>query len=64
MPASLIDLENKTVLGVNYELAAGASLQALQDLIDSDANLDEIEVEIEGIVNGDTLLISKVEIDD
>lgn len=64
MPASLIDLENKTVLGVNYELAAGASLQALQDLIDSDANLDEIEVEIEGIVNGGVLTITKVEIDD
>lgn len=64
VPASLIDLENKTVLGVSYELAEGALLQELQDLIDNNANLDEVEVEIKGTVNGGVLTITKVEIDD
>lgn len=64
IPASLIDLENETVLGVSYTLASGVSLQELQNLIDAGKNLDKYEVEIEGIMNGDTLLITEVEIDD
>ncbi len=64
VPASLIDLENKTVLGVSYTLASSVSLQELQDLKDKGADFKEIKVEIKGTMNGDVLSITKVEIDD
>ncbi|TNC79284.1 MAG: hypothetical protein C9356_19940 [Oleiphilus sp.] len=58
LPASLIDVENKLVLGISYEASAEVSLTVLDNL-EADT-----EVEIEGTMNGDVLTITSIEIDD
>lgn len=58
LPASLIDVENKWVLGISYEASAEVSLTVLDNL-EADT-----EVEIEGTMNGGVLTITSIEIDD
>ena len=58
LPASLIDVENKLVLGISYEASAEVSLTVLDNL-EADT-----EVEIEGTMNGDVLTITALELDD
>lgn len=58
LPAGLIDIENKLVLGISYEASAEVSLTVLDNL-EADT-----EVEIEGTINGDLLTITSIEIDD
>ena len=56
VPASLIDVTAKTVMGINFETQL--SLTVLEGLA------DDSEVEIEGTINGDLLTITSIEIDD
>jgi len=58
LPASLIDVENKWVLGISYEASPEVSLTVLDNL-EADT-----EVEIEGTINGEVLTITSIEIDD
>lgn len=56
VPASLIDVTAKTVMGINFETQL--SLTVLEGLA------DDSEVEIEGTMNGGVLTITSIEIDD
>lgn len=58
VPASLINLETKTVLGISFVASAEVSLTVLDNLT------AETEVELEGTINGDVLTITSIEIDD
>lgn len=58
VPASLIDVENKLVLGISFVTSAEVSLTVLDNL-EADT-----EVEIEGTINADVLTITSIEIDD
>ncbi|MFT4764071.1 MAG: hypothetical protein ACI9OH_001164 [Oleispira sp.] len=58
VPASLINLETKTVLGISFVASAEVSLTVLDNLT------ADTEVELEGTINGDILTITSIGIDD
>ncbi|MBA34669.1 MAG: hypothetical protein CMI14_04460 [Oleispira sp.] len=58
IPASLIDLVSNTILGIQFEVATGVTINVLDNLA-ADA-----EIEIEGTINGEVLTINSITVDD